>query len=121
MPRVTVPIVSSGNILSRSGLSATNAPAVSLSESSSSVAPDVQTQMMFMLTESFSKLSTVLVDKQGDTKTEWPKFAGDSKVYGYFGSAISLMLLHGDRNLEVPAGFRKSSILQQNYQAFTPP
>ncbi len=36
---------------------------------------------MKLLTESFSKLSTVLADKQMDTKTDWPKFAGDSKKF----------------------------------------
>jgi hypothetical protein len=42
---------------------------------------DTQTQMMKLLTDSFSKLSTVLADKQMDTKTDWPKFAGDSKKF----------------------------------------
>jgi hypothetical protein len=42
---------------------------------------DVQTQMMMMLTETFSKLSTVLVDKTSDTKSDWPKFSGDSKKF----------------------------------------
>jgi hypothetical protein len=42
---------------------------------------DTSTQMMKLLTESFSKLSTVLADKQMDTKNDWPKFAGDSKKF----------------------------------------
>jgi hypothetical protein len=42
---------------------------------------DTQTQMMKLLTYSFSKLYTVLADKQMDTKTDWPKFAGDSKIF----------------------------------------
>jgi hypothetical protein len=42
---------------------------------------DVQTQMMLMLTESFSKLSTVLQDKTSDSKIDWPKFSGDSKRF----------------------------------------
>jgi hypothetical protein len=42
---------------------------------------DVQTQMMLMLTETFSKLSTALVDKTSDMKSDWPKFSGDSKKF----------------------------------------
>jgi hypothetical protein len=42
---------------------------------------DVQTQTMLMLTESFSKLSTVLQDKTSDSKIDWPKFSGDSKRF----------------------------------------
>jgi hypothetical protein len=34
-----------------------------------------------MLMEPFSKLSMVLVDKNIDTKLEWPKFLGDSKKF----------------------------------------
>jgi hypothetical protein len=38
--------------------------------------------MMLLLTESFSKLSTVLVDnKVQDTKSDWPKFSGDGKRF----------------------------------------
>ena len=44
---------------------------------STSPTTDVQTQMMLMLTETFSKLSTALVDKTSDTKSDWPKFSGD--------------------------------------------
>jgi hypothetical protein len=33
-----------------------------------------------MLTESFSKLSTVLSEKS-DTKSDWPKFSGDGKKF----------------------------------------
>jgi len=42
---------------------------------------DIQTQMMLMLTESFSKLSTVLTDQKPDSKVEWHKFSGDSKKF----------------------------------------
>ncbi len=48
---------------------------------STSPTNDVQTQMMLMLTETFSKLSTALVDKTSDTKSDWPKFSGDSKKF----------------------------------------
>jgi hypothetical protein len=53
---------------------------------------DVQTQMMLMLTESFSKLSTVLADKQIDTKVDWPKFSGDSKQFKVWYVAIMAQL-----------------------------
>lgn len=43
------------------------------------VSSDLQTQMMYMMAESFSKLSTVLVENKQDSKVDWPKFAGDSK------------------------------------------
>jgi hypothetical protein len=43
--------------------------------------PDPQVQMMFMLTESFSKLNSVLGDKTGDSKNDWPKFSGDYKKF----------------------------------------
>ena len=50
---------------------------------SSGLAPgiDVQTHMMQLLTDSFSKLSSVLADKSTDTKSDWPKFSGDSKKF----------------------------------------
>jgi hypothetical protein len=38
-------------------------------------------QMLLMLTESFSKLSTALTEKNNDTKTDWPKFSQDSKKF----------------------------------------
>jgi hypothetical protein len=36
-----------------------------------------QTQMLQMLNETFSKLSTVLLDSKTTTKSEWPKFSGE--------------------------------------------
>ncbi len=45
------------------------------------VSSDLQTQMMYMMAESFSKLSTVLVENKQDSKVDWPKFAGDSKKF----------------------------------------
>jgi len=41
---------------------------------------DLQAQMMLMLTDSFTKLSSALLDKP-DVKSDWPKFAGDSKKF----------------------------------------
>ncbi len=43
---------------------------------------DMQMKMMLMMTESFNKLSTVLVDtKTSDVKSDWPKFSGDTKKF----------------------------------------
>jgi hypothetical protein len=42
---------------------------------SSSSTPDFQTQMMSLLTETFSKLTMVSTD----SKSDWPKFNGDVK------------------------------------------
>lgn len=52
---------------------------------SSALAPgiDVQTHMMQLLTDLFSKLSSVLADKSTDTKSDWPKFSGDSKKLNF--------------------------------------
>jgi CCR4-NOT transcriptional regulation complex NOT5 subunit len=45
------------------------------------VSSDLQAQMMYMMAESFSKLSTVLVENKQESKVYWPKFAGDSKKF----------------------------------------
>jgi len=42
---------------------------------------DPQTQMMLLLANSFSKLSTALGNKGLESKTEWPCFAGDSNKF----------------------------------------
>ncbi len=47
----------------------------------SAILSDLQSQMMQMLTDSFSKLSTVLSEKKEDTKSEWPKFSGELKKF----------------------------------------
>jgi len=41
---------------------------------------DIQSQMLMMLTDSFSKLSTVLSEKS-ESKSDWPKFSGDAKKF----------------------------------------
>jgi hypothetical protein len=53
---------------------------------------DVQTQMMVMLTESFSKLLMVLQDKSSDSKIEWPKFSGDIKKFRTWYLSITTQL-----------------------------
>jgi hypothetical protein len=42
---------------------------------------DFQSQMMLMLTKSFAKLSSAISDKKDETRSEWPKFSGDSKKF----------------------------------------
>jgi hypothetical protein len=58
-------------------------PALFSSTSSSSVPAtnDLQAQMMYMMAESFSKLSTVLAENRQESKVDWPKFSGDSKKF----------------------------------------
>jgi hypothetical protein len=53
---------------------------------------DHQNQMMMMLTKSFSKLSSVLVDKSAESKLDWPKFSGDSKKLWAWYMAIMAQL-----------------------------
>jgi hypothetical protein len=58
---------------------------VSQGSSSNSAGPpaqgDLQSQMMFMMVQSFSKLSTVLSESKQESKSEWPKFAGEQKKF----------------------------------------
>ena len=63
-------------------ISISSAPSVNGSTQSSNPV-DVQMQMMLMLTESFSKLTSVMGDQKSisDSKTDWPKFAGDAKKF----------------------------------------
>jgi hypothetical protein len=50
---------------------------------------DFQVQMMKLLNETFSKLSTAIGDnKYTDIKTDWPKFSGDSKKFRAWHLAI---------------------------------
>jgi hypothetical protein len=76
----TTPVISAPTTIPSSSSSTTISNA-SISSLGSSSSTDVQTQMMMMLTESFSKLSTILVDKTSDMKSDWPKFSGDSKKF----------------------------------------
>jgi hypothetical protein len=84
---VTSPTIAGSSSTTPVGSNAANlhssTPSVNPTAGMSSV--DLQSQMMMMLTESFTKLSTVLVDKSQDNKmevkSEWPKFAGDIKKF----------------------------------------
>jgi hypothetical protein len=53
---------------------------------------DIQTQMLLMLSESFSKLSTALSEKKDDQKSDWPKFSGDQKKFRAWYLAIMAQL-----------------------------
>jgi hypothetical protein len=54
---------------------------------------DTQNQVMLMLAESFTKLSTVMVqEKSSDVKYEWPKFSGDTKLFKAWYLAILAQL-----------------------------
>jgi hypothetical protein len=51
--------------------------------------------MMLLLADSFSKLSTALGEKGLDSKTEWPKFAGDSKKFcAWYLSIMAQLSIH---------------------------
>jgi len=60
-------------------------------QSGSSSSSDMQAQMMLLLTESFTKLSSALQDKS-DTKSDWPKFAGDGKKFRSWYLAVMAQL-----------------------------
>ena len=87
---------SSGTTSAASHLSSTSSmspvtptlPSVSVPATSSQVSSQVstsaaalgdpfQTQILQMLNETFTKLSTVLSESKNDAKSEWPKFSGD--------------------------------------------
>jgi len=75
----TLPLDSNTQALS-SGTSTTLSS--SLPSSSTNTSSSIDNQVMLMLAESFSKLSSVLVvDKGTESKVEWPKFSGDSKLF----------------------------------------
>jgi hypothetical protein len=42
---------------------------------------DPQSQMMALMVESFTKLSTALTEKNTESKSDWPKFAGNVKKF----------------------------------------
>ena len=48
---------------------------------STTASQDINAQMLLLLTDSFSKLSTALTEKSDSTKSDWPKFSGDHKKF----------------------------------------
>jgi len=78
------PNISSAPVINTLGQSSTTIvpPVLNISQNvatcpSSSSTQDFQTQMMSLLTETFSKLTTVSTD----SKSDWPKFNGDVKKF----------------------------------------
>jgi len=62
---------------------------------SSQNTPDVQTQMLAMMAESLSKLSTVISEKPNETKAEWPEFGGEPKKFkAWYQAIIAQISLH---------------------------
>jgi hypothetical protein len=85
--------VSQPDVVASSSLShpsTTSGSSSTLPSNSSQV--DLQVQMMTMLTETFSKLSTVISDKGSDLTGDWPKFSGDSKSFRSWYLAILAQL-----------------------------
>jgi len=42
---------------------------------------DLHAQMMLMMAESFSKLSSMLAETKTESKSDWPKFSGESRKF----------------------------------------
>jgi hypothetical protein len=78
-PPIQQPVVGS----SAPPISNVPASSIPISALDTNLSPhDLQNKMMLMLMESFSKLSTVLVEtKTQDVKSEWPKLSGDAKKF----------------------------------------
>jgi hypothetical protein len=75
-----------------SSASCTLLPSTMLTTTASSQL-DYQNQKMVLLNDTFSKLSTALVEnKTTDSKSEWPKFLGDSKKFRSWYLAIKAQL-----------------------------
>jgi hypothetical protein len=70
------PVVSDPSTSTSASTQVSTSPTVASNSST-----DLQAQMMLLLSESFSKLSTALGDQKQDTKTEWHKFSGDGKKF----------------------------------------
>jgi len=79
---LSTPVIQDQTFLSSSVPDPISTPLASLPATTPGVSPllDAQSQMLAMLTESFTKLSTALTEK-ADPKSDWPKFAGDIKKF----------------------------------------
>jgi len=82
-----------------SGVTSNSSPHVPLNNTTVNMIPqasgsqDSTNQVMLMLADSFSKLSTMMgQEKSNDMKYEWPKFAGDSKNFKAWYLAIIAQL-----------------------------
>jgi hypothetical protein len=89
----TTPVVKTQVDSSPTSQAQVSSPGVGVAlNTTASTPPDLQFQMLQMLTESFSKLSTALTDKSNDSKAEWPKFSGDGKKFRAWYLAIMSQL-----------------------------
>jgi hypothetical protein len=52
----------------------------------------MQSQMLHLLNETFSKLSTVLLESKSESKTDWPKFSGETTKFRDWYLAIMAQL-----------------------------
>jgi len=66
-------------------------PSLSVTPPTPQPAQDVQSQMLTMLMDSFSKLSSALSEKS-DSKSDWQKFSGDAKKFHSWYLAIMAQL-----------------------------
>ncbi len=89
------------NVSSSLGSSPVIQPSAPISSSmlggipSSSISNDFQTQMLSLLNDTFSKLTTVITDssvKSPDAKSDWIKFAGDPKKFRSWYLAVMAQL-----------------------------
>ncbi len=92
----TVPNVSSVTSAPSSQVSGLPSHTPSNSSTASLNTVDLHAQMMLMLTESFSKLTSVMVDqKSSDVKSDWPKFSGDAKKFrSWYLSILAQLSIH---------------------------
>jgi hypothetical protein len=97
-----VPTISSVDLPSVSSVPSSqyvSSPPVTQSAHSStpgsvSVSQDINVQILLLLTDSFSKLSTALMDKSDSNKSDWPKFSGDHKKFrGWYLSIMAQLSL----------------------------
>jgi hypothetical protein len=78
-------------VVTTSSPSASMPPSLNVTPSTPQHAQDVQSQMLMILTDSFSKLSSALSEKS-DSKSDWPKFSGDAKKFHSWYLAIMAQL-----------------------------
>ncbi len=74
-----IPVAGTNGLSSSSPILVPSLSTVNTSASVSSTPvcnDDFHTQMLQLLNDTFSKLSTAITDTKNDTKSDWPKFSG---------------------------------------------
>ncbi len=56
-------------------------PALAVGSPSVSISPDTQANMLLLLAESFTKLTSALSEKSDSKSSDWPKFSGDQRKF----------------------------------------